>query len=85
MAIDKRPVDIYSSRSGINVTPSDTVDLVSVTRRIVSKGSGTIAVILVDDIDTNILVFPVVAGTTLNIRARRIMDTDTNVDVIALF
>ena len=85
MAIDKRPVDVYSSRSGLTVTPNDTTDLPKPTRRILAGSDGTVDVILQDDEDTNILSLPVKIGIEIHVRARRIMTTSSASPIIALF
>lgn len=87
MAIDNRPTDLYSSRSGVLVAPNDTTDLARASRRILATADGIVAVILLDDDDTNILLLPVKAGVPLSVRARRILATGTTVvgSIFALY
>lgn len=65
------------------ITKSDTVDLPYVTRAIYVGGAGNIAAV---DVDGNVVTFNgALAGTTINIRVRRINDATTATNLVALW
>jgi hypothetical protein len=70
-------------RRGASVTPSDTADLVVVTKAIYVGGAGDVTVILADDNEGGQVTFKAVpVATTLNVQARRVMATGTTATLL---
>ena len=71
----------------VAVTPSDTVDLVYVTRALVATVAGNISVNMFPGLDSsNPVVIPIAAGEILRIRASRVLATSTTATgIVALW
>lgn len=71
-------VQNFPARHAASVSPSDTVDLAVASKCLYVGGAGDLAMIMVDDADSQSVTLKAVpVGTVLNVQVRRVLNTGT--------